>query len=149
MEERRETITVEEKEELEGAPPSDSIKVSNNRSLFFYVDLATKFLLSHETVDISGLGGAIPTVVTIAEILKNQDVAKITSITTSLTTLQEHTSPKPKMEIKIQKSDQFEAVYKQKKQLAQENKEIHLLVEQAQKGMQERLKVESNRSVPH
>eukprot|EP01126_Amoeba_proteus_P001768 TRINITY_DN1053_c0_g2_i2.p1 TRINITY_DN1053_c0_g2~~TRINITY_DN1053_c0_g2_i2.p1 ORF type:complete len:109 (+),score=17.83 TRINITY_DN1053_c0_g2_i2:62-388(+) len=83
MEERRETITVEEKEELEGAPPSDSIKVSNNRSLFFYVDLATKFLLSHETVDISGLGGAIPTVVTIAEILKNQDVAKITCICSS------------------------------------------------------------------
>eukprot|EP01126_Amoeba_proteus_P001773 TRINITY_DN1053_c0_g3_i3.p1 TRINITY_DN1053_c0_g3~~TRINITY_DN1053_c0_g3_i3.p1 ORF type:complete len:121 (-),score=28.18 TRINITY_DN1053_c0_g3_i3:664-1026(-) len=117
MEEHTDKITVEEKEELERVSPSDSIKVSNNRSLFFYVDLATKFLLSHETVDISGLGGAIPTVVTIAEILKNQDVAKITSITTSLTTLQDRTSLKPKMEVKIQKSDKFEAVYKEKKQL--------------------------------
>eukprot|EP01126_Amoeba_proteus_P001774 TRINITY_DN1053_c0_g3_i4.p1 TRINITY_DN1053_c0_g3~~TRINITY_DN1053_c0_g3_i4.p1 ORF type:complete len:147 (-),score=37.19 TRINITY_DN1053_c0_g3_i4:552-992(-) len=143
MEEHSDKITVEEKEELESVSPSDRIKVSNNRSLFFYVDLATKFLLSHETVDISGLGGAIPTVVTIAEILKNQDVAKITSISTYLTTLQEHTSPKPKMEVKIQKSDKFEAVYKEKKQLAQENKEIHLLVGQAQKDMQERLKMGS------
>lgn len=86
-------MTFEETSELEKAPPSDTIKVSNNRSLFFYVDLATKFLLTHETVEVSGLGGgmtlkpglfakhtAIPTVVTIAEILKSQDVAKITCI---------------------------------------------------------------------
>lgn len=53
----REAMTFEETTELEKAPPSDTIKVSNNRSLFFYVDLATKFLLTHETVEVSGLGG--------------------------------------------------------------------------------------------
>lgn len=50
-------MTFEETNELEKAPPSDTIKVSNNRSLFFYVDLATKFLMTHDTVEVSGLGG--------------------------------------------------------------------------------------------
>jgi hypothetical protein len=40
------------------------------------------------------------------------------AITTSLTTLQEHGSPpKPKIEVKIEKSDNFAAVFEQKKQL--------------------------------
>jgi hypothetical protein len=50
-------MTYDETAEIEKASPSDTIKVSNNRSLFFYVDLATKFLLTHDTVEVSGLGG--------------------------------------------------------------------------------------------
>ena len=46
-----------ERAEVENLSPDDKIRVSNNRSLFFYVDLATKFLVDHETVEISGLGG--------------------------------------------------------------------------------------------
>jgi len=125
--------------EVENLSPDDKIRVSNNRSLFFYVDLATKFLVDHETVEISGLGGAIPSVVKIAEILKNQDIAKIHSISTSTTDIQGKHAPKPKIDIVVTKSDIFEKVKQEKDLLAQENKEIYLAVEKAQKELQERL----------
>jgi DNA-binding protein len=132
-------ISANERAEVENLSPDDKIRVSNNRSLFFYVDLATKFLVDHETVEISGLGGAIPSVVKIAEILKNQDIAKIVSISTSTTEIQGKHSPKPKIDIVVSKSDVFDKVKQEKDLLAQENKEIYLAVEKAQKELQERL----------
>jgi len=132
-------MTPIERAEVENLQPDDKIRVSNNRSLFFYVDLATKFLVDHDTVEISGLGGAIPSVVKIVEILKNQDIAKIRAINTSTTEMQGKHSPKPKIDIVVSKSDIFDKVKAEKDLLAQENKEIYLLVEKAQKELQERL----------
>jgi hypothetical protein len=135
-------ITPTERAEVENLQPDDKIRVSNNRSLFFYVDLATKFLVDHETVEISGLGGgivilcsacfigsflAIPSVVKIVEILKNQDIAKIRcmsvlcilcltspAISTSTTEIQGKHAPKPKIDIVVSKSDIFEKVKAEK-----------------------------------
>jgi hypothetical protein len=37
----------------------NSLKLSSQRSPFFYVDLATRYLRRHETLEISGLGQGI------------------------------------------------------------------------------------------
>ena len=132
-------------EEIEKSPSSDSIKVAASRSLFFYVDLATKFLHDQETVELSGLGNAINTVVTVAEILKKQGVAKIKNIQTSQVVPPERnvpTTPKPKISIYIQKSDKFATVFAEKQKLAAENKEINELLKQKQQVLQDRLKKE-------
>ncbi|GFQ08603.1 uncharacterized protein at2g34160 [Phtheirospermum japonicum] len=48
------------------------IQVSNTKKpLFFYVNLAKRYLQQHAEIELSALGMAITTVVTIAEILKN------------------------------------------------------------------------------
>jgi len=76
---------------------------SSAHTVFFYVDLATKFLVDHERVHLSGLGKstalflrslissslmslplAVTTVVTLAEILKKDGIANIVAINTSL-----------------------------------------------------------------
>ena len=55
------------------------IQVSNTKKpLFFYVNLAKRYMQQHEEVELSALGMAIATVVTVAKILKNNglDVEK-------------------------------------------------------------------------
>lgn len=60
--------------------PENRIQVSNvKKPLFFYVNLARRLLLEHEYVEFSALGLAISTLVTVIEILKQDDVAEITS----------------------------------------------------------------------
>nr|KJB64785.1 hypothetical protein B456_010G064500 [Gossypium raimondii] len=52
------------------------IQVSNTKKpLFFYVNLAKRYMQQHNEVELSALGMAIATVVTIAEILKNNGLA--------------------------------------------------------------------------
>ncbi|XP_027164901.1 uncharacterized protein At2g34160-like [Coffea eugenioides] len=52
------------------------IQVSNTkRPLFFYLNLAKRYLKQHDEVELSALGMAIPTVVIIAEILKRNGLA--------------------------------------------------------------------------
>ncbi|KAG6382814.1 hypothetical protein SASPL_157471 [Salvia splendens] len=52
------------------------IQVSNTKKpLFFYVNLAKRYMLQHNEVELSGLGMAISTVVSVAEILKNNGFA--------------------------------------------------------------------------
>ncbi|XP_033147729.1 uncharacterized protein At2g34160 isoform X1 [Brassica rapa] len=52
------------------------IQVSNTKKpLFFYVNLAKRYMQEHNDVELSALGMAIATVVTIAEILKNNGFA--------------------------------------------------------------------------
>ncbi|CAA3033456.1 DNA RNA-binding Alba [Olea europaea subsp. europaea] len=52
------------------------IQVSNTkRPLFFYVSLAKRYMQQHKEVGLSALGMAISTVVSIAEILKNNGFA--------------------------------------------------------------------------
>ncbi|KAF8105541.1 hypothetical protein N665_0157s0116 [Sinapis alba] len=53
------------------------IQVSNTKKpLFFYVNLAKRYIQQHNEVELSALGMAITTVVTISEILKNNGLAK-------------------------------------------------------------------------
>uniref|UniRef100_A0A6B2LRI5 DNA/RNA-binding protein Alba-like domain-containing protein n=1 Tax=Arcella intermedia TaxID=1963864 RepID=A0A6B2LRI5_9EUKA len=109
-------------------------------SLFFYVDLATRFLEKGEhTVTLSALGFAITTAVTIAEILKGQDVVKIERIKTSLTTATDQNTQKPKIDIILRKSDNFNTVIEKKKTLAAENKAIREALNAVREKVQERI----------
>ncbi|CAI9114011.1 OLC1v1037482C1 [Oldenlandia corymbosa var. corymbosa] len=52
------------------------IQVSNTKKpLFFYVNLAKRYMQQHNEVELSALGMAIATVVSVAEILKNNGLA--------------------------------------------------------------------------
>ncbi|KAE8670951.1 TPX2 family protein, putative isoform 1 [Hibiscus syriacus] len=58
------------------AQKKNRIQVSNTKKpLFFYVNLAKRYIQQHNDVELSALGMAITTVVTIAEILKNNGLA--------------------------------------------------------------------------
>ncbi|KAK9813118.1 hypothetical protein WJX72_009338 [[Myrmecia] bisecta] len=61
------------------------IQVSNTKKpVFFYVNLAKRFLQEHGEVQLSALGLAIPTMVTVAEILKHGQLAVEKKLFTSL-----------------------------------------------------------------
>ena len=73
---------------------TNKIQISNTKKpLFFYVNLAKQFLGAHETVHLSGLGMAVATVVTVAEILKKNGLAAVTSIGTSTVDMVDETNP--------------------------------------------------------
>ncbi|THG05577.1 hypothetical protein TEA_006210 [Camellia sinensis var. sinensis] len=64
------------------------IQVSNTKKpLFFYVNLAKRYMQQYNEVELSALGMAIATVVTVAEILKNNGFAvekKIRTLTVDM-----------------------------------------------------------------
>ncbi|KAH7387128.1 hypothetical protein KP509_16G006900 [Ceratopteris richardii] len=63
----------------------NKIQVSSiKRPLFFYVNLAKRYLQQHEEVEMSGIGMAVTTLVTVAQILKNHQLAFEKSIATSI-----------------------------------------------------------------
>ncbi|KAG6770722.1 hypothetical protein POTOM_026411 [Populus tomentosa] len=72
------------------------IQVSNTKKpLFFYVNLAKRYMQQHNEVELSALGMAIATVVTIAEILKNNGLAVEKKIMTSTVDMREETGGRP------------------------------------------------------
>ncbi|KAF9619129.1 hypothetical protein IFM89_005143 [Coptis chinensis] len=91
------------------------IQVSNTKKpLFFYVNLAKKYMRLHEEVELSALGMAIATVVTIAEILKNNGLAIEKKILTSTVGMKDENKgkliQKAKIEIWLSKSENFESL---------------------------------------
>ncbi|KAH9538476.1 hypothetical protein CY35_15G007600 [Sphagnum magellanicum] len=89
------------------------IQVSNTKKpLFFYVNLAKRYMEQHEEVELSALGMAIATVVTVAEILKNNGLAIEKKILTSTVDMRDEVRgcliQKAKVEITLGKSEQFE-----------------------------------------
>ncbi|KAI7740596.1 hypothetical protein M8C21_018207 [Ambrosia artemisiifolia] len=65
-------------------PKKNRIQVSNTKKpLFFYVNLAKRYIQEHDEVELSALGMAITTVVTVAEILKNNGLAIEKKVVTS------------------------------------------------------------------
>ncbi|DBA88019.1 hypothetical protein WJX77_003682 [Trebouxia sp. C0004] len=94
------------------------IQVSNTKKpVFFYVNLAKRFLQEHGEVQLSALGLAISSMVTVAEILKNSRLAVEQKITTGLDAFnddgRERAVQKPKMEIVLRKSEDFDEVMAQ------------------------------------
>ena len=93
---------------------SNKIQVSNTKKpLFFYVNLAKQFLGAHETVHLSGLGMAVATVVTVAEILKKNGLATVTSIGTSTVDVVDESDPdnetqKAKIDVAVKRSQRFQ-----------------------------------------
>ncbi|KAJ3691918.1 hypothetical protein LUZ60_012268 [Juncus effusus] len=91
------------------------IQVSNTKKpLFFYVNLAKRYMQQHNEVELSALGMAIATVVTVAEILKNNGLAVEKKITTSTVEIKDDSRGRPmqkaKIEIVLGKSEKFEEI---------------------------------------
>ncbi|GMI97587.1 NVOLVED IN rRNA PROCESSING 7 [Hibiscus trionum] len=89
------------------------IQVSNTKKpLFFYVNLAKRYMQQYNEVELSALGMAIATVVTIAEILKNNGLAVEKKIMTSTVDMREEYGGRPvqkaKIEIVLGKSEKFD-----------------------------------------
>ncbi|KAK6248210.1 hypothetical protein QUC31_019775 [Theobroma cacao] len=78
------------------------IQVSNTKKpLFFYVNLAKRYMQQHNEVELSALGMAIATVVTIAEILKNNGLAVEKKIMTSTVDMREESGGRPVQKAKV------------------------------------------------
>ncbi|KAG8045839.1 hypothetical protein GUJ93_ZPchr0008g13644 [Zizania palustris] len=95
------------------AGSSNRIQVSNTKKpLFFYVNLAKRYMQQHGDVELSALGMAIATVVTVAEILKNNGFAVEKKIRTSTVEINDESRVRPlqkaKIEIVLGKSDTFD-----------------------------------------
>nr|XP_018682875.1 PREDICTED: uncharacterized protein At2g34160-like [Musa acuminata subsp. malaccensis]XP_018682876.1 PREDICTED: uncharacterized protein At2g34160-like [Musa acuminata subsp. malaccensis]XP_018682877.1 PREDICTED: uncharacterized protein At2g34160-like [Musa acuminata subsp. malaccensis] len=89
------------------------IDVSNTKKpLFFYVNLAKRYMQQHSEVELSALGMAIATVVTMAEILKNNGLAVEKKITTSTFDVKDESTgwlmQKAKIEILLGKMEKFD-----------------------------------------
>ncbi|GER32924.1 alba DNA/RNA-binding protein [Striga asiatica] len=94
---------------------NNRIQVSNTKKpLFFYVNLAKRYLQQHKEIELSALGMAITTVVTISEILKNNGFVKEKSILTSTVGTKDATKGrtvhKARIEIVLQKSEKFDSL---------------------------------------
>ncbi|CAK9167954.1 unnamed protein product [Ilex paraguariensis] len=86
------------------------IQVSNTKKpLFFYLNLAKRYMKLYDDVELSALGMAIPTVVIIAEILKSNGLATEKKVLTSTIDFQDDAKgrlvQKPKIEILLMKSE--------------------------------------------
>ncbi|XP_010417092.1 PREDICTED: uncharacterized protein At2g34160-like [Camelina sativa] len=91
------------------------IQVSNTKKpLFFYVNLAKRYIQQYNEVELSALGMAITTVVTISEILKNNGMATEKKVLTSTVEMKDETKgrmvQKAKIEIVLGKSDKFDSL---------------------------------------
>ncbi|KAJ1385119.1 hypothetical protein SESBI_41904 [Sesbania bispinosa] len=89
------------------------IQVSNTKKpLFFYVNLAKRYIQQHDEVELSALGMAITTVVTVAEILKNNGLATEKKVLTSSVGMKDENKgrlvQKAKIEIVLGKSEKSE-----------------------------------------
>ncbi|XP_047946609.1 uncharacterized protein At2g34160-like [Salvia hispanica] len=79
------------------------IQVSNTKKpLFFYVNLAKRYMQQHNEVELSGLGMAISTVVSVAEILKNNGFAVEKKIMTSTVEIKDDSRGRPVQKAKIE-----------------------------------------------
>uniref|UniRef100_A0A0E0JX15 DNA/RNA-binding protein Alba-like domain-containing protein n=1 Tax=Oryza punctata TaxID=4537 RepID=A0A0E0JX15_ORYPU len=95
------------------AHKKNRIQVSNTKKpLFFYVNLAKRYMQLHSEVELSALGMAIATVVTVAEILKNNGLAVEKKIMTSTVDVKDDSRSRPiqkaKIEIVLGKTDKFD-----------------------------------------
>lgn len=86
------------------------ILVSSTRKPISYINLAKRFLQEHGEVQLSALGIAVSSMVTVAEILKNRNLAVEKKVSTALEQLTDEfrTRQKPKMEVILVKSPEFD-----------------------------------------
>jgi len=130
---------------------TDTIKVSSTaHSVFFYVDLATKFLVDHDQIHISGLGKTVTVVVTLAEILKKEGIANVIGIQTSLVPVPpEQRKPgagktnKSKIDLIITKAPTYFEYLQKKRQINEDNKIVREKLEAARQRTQIKLKQEA------
>jgi len=88
----------------ENTPVVYQIQVSGKRNHTYYVNLALKIFQRRDwftVLELSGLGNAIPSIVSIAEILKRYKVAVVKKIETSLVELADGNRPLQKAKIVV------------------------------------------------
>ncbi|KAK7269179.1 hypothetical protein RIF29_21896 [Crotalaria pallida] len=107
------TVTANANGNTENQHKKNRIQVSNTKKpLFFYVNLAKRYIQQHNEVELSALGMAITTVVTIAEILKNNGLATEKRVLTSTVGMKDENKgrlvQKAKIEIVLGKSEKFD-----------------------------------------
>ncbi|XP_073295758.1 uncharacterized protein At2g34160-like [Primulina huaijiensis] len=79
------------------------IQVSHTKKpLFFYVNLTKRYMQQYNEVELSALGMAISTVVSIAEILKNNGFAVEKKIMTSTVEIKDDSRGRPVQKAKIE-----------------------------------------------
>ncbi|CAN0892827.1 Uncharacterized protein At2g34160 [Linum grandiflorum] len=111
-----EKITMNQQQQVQQQQQKKNrIQVSNTKKpLFFYVNLAKRYIQQHNEVELSALGMAITTVVTIAEILKNNGLATEKKVLTSTVGMKDENKgrlvQKAKIEIVLGKSDKFDSL---------------------------------------
>ncbi|CAM0879844.1 unnamed protein product [Alopecurus aequalis] len=111
-----------------GNNSSNRIQVSNTKKpLFFYVNLAKRYMQQHGDVELSALGMAIATVVTVAEIMKNNGLAVEKKIRTSTVEINDESRGRPfqkaKIEIELGKSEKFDELMASAAEDAEEGEE--------------------------
>ncbi|KAK0606923.1 hypothetical protein LWI29_006344 [Acer saccharum] len=94
---------------------SNRIQVSNTKKPFvFYLSLAKRYIKQYNDIELSALGMAIPTVVTIAEILKRDGVAKSKEVKISTVDSKEdrkgHFIQKAKIQIVMGKAEKLDKI---------------------------------------
>ncbi|OAY77271.1 Uncharacterized protein ACMD2_05705 [Ananas comosus] len=105
----------EEVAEATAPAKKNRIQVSTNKKpLYFYVNLAKRYMQHNNEVELSALGMAIGTVVTVAEILKNNGLATEKKILTSTVGTRDEAKGrlvrKAKIEILLGKSENFNSL---------------------------------------
>ncbi|CAH9111711.1 unnamed protein product [Cuscuta epithymum] len=113
------------------------IQVSNTKKpLFFYVNLAKRYIQQHNEVELSALGMAITTVVTVAEILKNNGFATEKKVLTSTVGMKDEAKgrmvQKARIEIVLEKTEKFDKLMAPNNAAAEEvpNKDENIKVEE-------------------
>ncbi|XP_058105507.1 uncharacterized protein At2g34160-like [Magnolia sinica] len=96
-----------------GSEKKNRIQVSNTKKpLFFYVNLAKRYMQQHDEVELSAMGMAITTAVTIAEILKKKGLAIEKRILMSTVDMKDESKgrliPKAKIEVLLGKTEKFD-----------------------------------------
>eukprot|EP00179_Madagascaria_erythrocladioides_P009157 CAMPEP_0198314672 /NCGR_PEP_ID=MMETSP1450-20131203/5219_1 /TAXON_ID=753684 ORGANISM="Madagascaria erythrocladiodes, Strain CCMP3234" /NCGR_SAMPLE_ID=MMETSP1450 /ASSEMBLY_ACC=CAM_ASM_001115 /LENGTH=141 /DNA_ID=CAMNT_0044017741 /DNA_START=161 /DNA_END=586 /DNA_ORIENTATION=+ len=83
--------------------PRNRIQVSREKKpVSFFLNLSKKFLKSEEEVELSGLGLAVTTVITIAETLRMEEIAVIRRVETGLVETHDEAKERPVLKAKIQ-----------------------------------------------
>eukprot|EP01061_Rhynchopus_euleeides_P035614 TRINITY_DN5_c0_g2_i1.p1 TRINITY_DN5_c0_g2~~TRINITY_DN5_c0_g2_i1.p1 ORF type:complete len:436 (+),score=247.33 TRINITY_DN5_c0_g2_i1:83-1390(+) len=118
----------------EGAERADDrINISSAKDVLFYVDLAKKLLADDDKPDkleLTGLGSSITTVVSVADILREQGLAEVCKLETGISGRSNRTA---KIQCWVEKSEGFKEAYEKQ------------LEEKAQK-LRERIEASSNRA---
>ncbi|KAL6851919.1 hypothetical protein ACP4OV_020104 [Aristida adscensionis] len=119
-EEADDEAEAEAEAEAGASAKKNRIQVSTNKKpLYFYVNLAKRYMQNYDEVELSALGMAIGTVVTVAEILKNNGLATEKKILTSTIGTKDESKGrlvrKAKIEILLCKSENFNSIMSSKK----------------------------------
>ncbi|KAG0630864.1 hypothetical protein M758_1G209200, partial [Ceratodon purpureus] len=110
---------------------TSSFGTSNIAYISIYCTVLQRYMQQHEEVELSALGMAIATVVTVAEILKNNGLAIEKRILTSTVDMKDETRGRPiqkaKVEIILGKSEHFDelmAAAAEERELAPEDDQV-------------------------